>query len=366
MKNKFLKKALVAFACFIVAASSYSCSTSLGQQSPWKNSDSSWRAHILERLQHYNVPGASIAIIDGGSVVWSGGLGYRDNQKSKDVNNATLFQAASLSKLANAMLVMDLVNKGQITLDSNMCGIIGDSFCDGQPLTFRQLLSHTAGFNIHGFNGYPFNRSVPTEMDVLLGRLPATNPPVQRTSPIGQFLYSGGGILVSQIIIERIAKRRYDSLITSEVLQILGLNRSTYYPPILDTNCTLGYHSGIHVNGSGMVYPALAAGGLWTTAEDYAKLLIEILQAKHSHGKLLSSADVDEMLGDKTAKSSMGLGVGVVRKHGDIIINHSGAHEGYYSYFNVNLTTGRGIVLFFNSDEAEQLGHELTMEVMNN
>jgi CubicO group peptidase (beta-lactamase class C family) len=362
-KNKFSKQRLVAiFACIIFASSSIA----LAQQSPWKNSDSIWRAHIFDRLQHYNVPGASIAIIDKAKVVWSGGLGYRDNQKSKDVNNTTLFQAASLSKLANAMLVMDLVNKGQIALDSNVCGIIGDSFCDGQPLTFRQLLSHTAGFNIHGFNGYLFNRQVPTEMDVLLGRPPAINPPVQRTSPTGEFLYSGGGILISQIIIERIAKRRYDSLITNEVLQTLGLNRSTYFPPISDSNCAFGYHDGMHVNGPGMVYPALAAGGLWTTAEDYAKLLIEVLQANRSQGKLLNSSDIDEMLGGKTLKPSMGLGVGVVRKNGNILINHSGAHEGYYSYFNVNLTTGRGIVLFFNSDEAEQLAHELTAEVMNN
>ncbi len=357
-------KAIGVLGWLLLAFVSLSFSPSLEGNHPWTD-DSKWRAHVLEQLQRNNVPGASIAIIDGGKVVWSAGLGYRNIQIHSEVNSSTLFQAASLSKLANAMLVMDLVNKRQIALDSNVCEIIGDSLCDGQPLTFRQLLSHTAGFNVHGFNGYLFNRQVPTEMDVLLGRPPATNPPVRRTSPIGDFLYSGGGILISQILIERITNERYDSLITQKVLQTLGLNRSTYYPPIFDSNCTFGYHNNMHVNGSGMIYPALAAGGLWTTAEDYAKLLIEMLQANRSQGKLLNAGDIDEMLREKTSSSGMGLGVGVLHKHGQTIINHSGAHEGYYSYFNMNLTTGRGIVLFFNSDQAEQLAHELTAEVMN-
>src|ERR1700679_860579 len=98
IKKKILKQRLVLiFACLVFAATCCSCSNSLAQQSPWKNSGSSWRAHIIERLQHYNVPGISIAIIDSGKVVWSGGLGYRDNQKTEEANSATLFQAASLS-----------------------------------------------------------------------------------------------------------------------------------------------------------------------------------------------------------------------------------------------------------------------------
>ncbi len=304
-----------------------------------------------------------MAIIDHGAITWYGALGYRETDNNEPVDTNTLFQAASLSKLPNAMLTLHLVDHRLITLDSNLCSIVGSDLCGGQPLTLRQLLSHTAGFNIHGFNGYLADGYVPTEWDVLRGKYPAKNPPVRREYPIGEYKYSGGGVLISQIAIETIAHMQYDSLVTQTILHPLALDRSTYFPPLHDPNCAFGYHAGKIVNGHSMIYPALAAGGLWTTAEDYAKLLLEIVHARGDHGTILNSEDVRQMLGN-SEESVPGLGVFVSRKNNVTAIDHSGEHQGFYSFFKLNLNSGRGIVMFFNSDEAETLGKELEKEVM--
>jgi CubicO group peptidase (beta-lactamase class C family) len=66
------------------------------------------------------------------------------------------------------------------------------------PVTLRQLLSHTAGLNVHGFLGYRRDLPVPTLGQVLLGARPANNEPVLIDSVPGtQRRYSGGGFCVA-------------------------------------------------------------------------------------------------------------------------------------------------------------------------
>ena len=108
------------------------------------------------------------------------------------VNWDMLFQAASISKPMFAMTLLQYVDKGVIDLDTDISGVISD-FVTG-PMTFSALLSHTAGFNLHGFTGYRTDSPIMTLEDVLSGQ--GNSPRIRRIKAYGrQFMYSGGGSL---------------------------------------------------------------------------------------------------------------------------------------------------------------------------
>ena len=84
------------------------------------------------------------------------------------VNPDMMFQAGSVSKPMFALTLLRYVDKGLIDLDADLSGVLAD-FVDF-PLTFQALLSHTAGFNVHGFAGYRAAHKVLTLEDIVQGR----------------------------------------------------------------------------------------------------------------------------------------------------------------------------------------------------
>ncbi|MCR5649453.1 MAG: GNAT family N-acetyltransferase, partial [Oscillospiraceae bacterium] len=85
------------------------------------------------------------------------------------VNPDMLFQAGSVSKPVFALTLLRYVDKGLIDLDADISGVVPE-FVKKGPVTFAALLSHTAGYNVHGFPGYRADHEPLTLEDVLSGR----------------------------------------------------------------------------------------------------------------------------------------------------------------------------------------------------
>ncbi len=56
------------------------------------------KASIAQRMDHYGVPGVSVAVFDSGEVIWARGYGVASTEANIPVDDTTLFQAASISK----------------------------------------------------------------------------------------------------------------------------------------------------------------------------------------------------------------------------------------------------------------------------
>ena len=123
------------------------------------------------------------------------------------VNPDMLFQAGSVSKPMFALTLLRYVDKGLIDLDADISGVVPE-FAGKGPLTFAALLSHTAGYNLHGFPGYPAKHEPLSLEDVLNGK--GNTPRLRRIRPYGkQHMYSGGGIILAQLAFERITVRPF-------------------------------------------------------------------------------------------------------------------------------------------------------------
>src|SRR5437667_1558287 len=75
---------------------------------------------LAERMAALHVPGASIAIIEGGRVIWAGGFGVKEFGTRDSVTTSTLFQAQSISKPVSATAMLRLVEAGQLSLDEDV------------------------------------------------------------------------------------------------------------------------------------------------------------------------------------------------------------------------------------------------------
>jgi CubicO group peptidase (beta-lactamase class C family) len=324
---------------------------------------------LESRMRRYGVPGVSIAVIHDGKLDWASGYGLADVASGRKVTTATLFQAASMSKPVAALAALKLVQAGRLTLDENVNRVLREwkvpdnAYTERQPVTLRELLTHTAGMTVHGFAGYAVGEAVPTVVEVLDGAKPANSDPVRvDIQPGTRWRYSGGGYTVMQLLVTEQYGRPFPELMRREVLDPLGMHASTYQQPLPAVKRSLaatGYRSdGKPVEGKYHTYPEMAAAGLWTNASDYARYVMGVQRTfRGEAAPVLSRAMIDTML--TPGLGSWGLGPTIEGDADSLSFSHGGANEGFRSFFVGYLHHDDGIVVFTNSDAGSTIAAEI-------
>ena len=293
----------------------------------------------IRKIKRY---GASIAVANGDSVE-TFCLGTGRFGKNFPVNPDMLFQAGSVSKPVFAATLLRYVDKGIIDLDADISGVISD-FVDF-PLTFSALLSHTAGFNVHGFPGYRARHRLLSLEDVLNGS--GNTPKVCRTMPYGeQYSYSGGGITLAELAFTRITGTTLQNAFAQEVAAPLGLTRSGYFQPLdegMIENAAFGGQLGIwedHSHGY-HYYPEHAAAGLWATPNELVKIGIA-LSRSFREGTFLSKETAVRMM--TPVMNNYGL---CVECNTDSA-HHMGVNTGFITFLKFSLSEDSCVALMTN------------------
>lgn len=319
--------------------------------------------NLKERMEHYKVPGISIAVIRNYKVEWARGYGFADVEEKRPVTTQTLFQAASISKSLNAVGVLKLVEQNKLSLDADINTYLKSwhPSADSGKITIANLLSHTAGLTVHGFRGYEMKDTLPAVAQILQGKKPANSPEVKPAfAPGVRFQYSGGGTTISQLIVTEQTGRPYDQYQQQEVLDPMGMTGSFYTQPApaskRDLLATAYRENGKPVEGKYHVYPEMGAAGLWTNPVDLSKYIIETqLAYDGKSSKVLSQAMTKKRLTPYIDKSA-GLGVFIMDNKW---FNHNGGNEGFRCVYYGSLEGGNGVVVMVNSDN-----FDLISEVM--
>jgi CubicO group peptidase (beta-lactamase class C family) len=323
---------------------------------------------VVAGMEKFQVPGASIAIIDNYAVIWSAGYGDALAGGDRKVTPETLFQAASISKPITALATLKLVEKKELDLD----GVVNERLKGWQipagsvttttPIRLRDLLSHHSGLSVHGFRGYAKTEPRPTLLQVLNGENPANSPPVRPfLRPGYKFSYSGGGYCVLQQLLIETSGQTFPDFMQQTVLGPLKMSRSTFEQPLPESRAseaTAGHRIKRKViEGECHVYPELAAAGLWTTPGDLALAAIDIAKSYAGHeGTLLSQSTTRQMLTRENASFGLGL---VVQGDGErLVFQHGGGNEGFRCQLIAFPATGQGLAIMTNSDTGGgMLGH---------
>jgi CubicO group peptidase (beta-lactamase class C family) len=326
-------------------------------------------ATIAERMRHYNVPGVSVAVIDGGEIAWARGYGVAEAGSADPVTPDTLFQAASISKPIAAMAALHMARYGHFGLDEDVNGklkswkIPENEFTRRKPVTIRGILTHSAGLTVHGFRGYAAGEAVPTLIEVLDGSGPANSDPIRvGIEPGTKSRYSGGGYTVlQQLMIDSFGKP-FPGLMSTIVLRQAGMNNSTYEQPLPEarrSQAATGHRrDGAVVAGKWHTYPEMAAAGLWTTPSDLARFAIALQRAwKGESDGILTQELAVEMLTKQF--DDAGLGVVLVGGGETAFFAHGGANEGFRCFLAAGVANGQGAVIMTNSDTGSALAQEI-------
>lgn len=324
-------------------------------------------ATLAQRMTDRRVPGVSVAVIRGGRLSWARGFGVRDTATCEPVTPTTVFQAASISKSFAAVLAMQAVREGRLSLDGDINRHLvrwslptGAGAPAGATATLRRLLGHTAAVSVPDSTGVRPGDPMPSIVQVLRGEAPAKGPPVAIVGEPGrEFSYSNGGYHVVELALEDATGRPFAALARDRILAPLGMTRSDFQQPPTLGERAAGHHEGRPFVDKAYWVPGLASGGLWTTPTDLARFLIALRDAADGRdGALLPKPLADQMLrpgpGDKDAGD---WGLGLSLKDGRF--GHDGGFWGMMARMWIDRATGDGIVVLSNGEEGLPLADEI-------
>lgn len=232
-----------------------------------------------EVLKQWGVPSVSIAILENGNITSRCISSIGDDQD-------TLFQACSISKPTAGLALMKLIEEGTLSLNDKICDRLPPHITSHllsdlstapivRTITLKQLMSHTSGMSQGGFPGYFDKANVPTASTIITGGPLVNTMPVKLISLPGlDFMYSGGGCTLIQLIMEHVTSLPFPTIMQKYVLDPLNMTRSFYILPSTETNLSKCYHNGtVPTEHPWHVLPEAAAAGLWTTPSDLLKLV---------------------------------------------------------------------------------------------
>ncbi|MHA1187172.1 MAG: serine hydrolase domain-containing protein, partial [Candidatus Heimdallarchaeota archaeon] len=190
---------------------------------------------LVERMKHYKVPGVSLAVIEDYKIAWTHVEGVRDKISNKEVNESTLFEAASTTKPLTAAAALHLVDQGVLALDEDVNKILKDwqipenEFTKKEKVTLRRLLTHKAGINrpdsLFGIEEGKFA----TLVQVLNGEKPALNDAAKVIfEPGSDHAYSNLGFIIVEKLMQDATGKSYKQLMKEIIFDPLEMKNSTF------------------------------------------------------------------------------------------------------------------------------------------
>ena len=324
---------------------------------------------VFDRMEYLHVPAVSFALIRGGQIEWTEGYGVKSLGTMEAVTSDTLFQAASLSKPVTLMAAMRMHDAGLIDLDADIQTYLADyQLPDGaynvdNPVTFRNILSHTSGLTAGGFMGYEQDAGFPTDIEVLMGTGVTNSGKVEAPqTPGAELAYSGRGYTVAELAMQDVTGDSFKTLMDTWLLYPAAMANSDFAQPLPTSkheSVARGHHAnGTPVKGGWHNYPEQAAAGLWSTAGDMAIFMIEIYKAYHGKSDFLDRETVRKINADQRDGHVFGF---LIDGEGEesLSIRHYGGNAGYRSFMIIYLETGDGAAYLSNSDNGGVLGAEV-------
>jgi len=310
---------------------------------------------ISELLEEYRVPGAAVALIENGEIVFIKSFGYRDKEKGIKMTRSSIFQTASLSKPLVAFGVLELVERGKLALDDPAEKFLtrwklpeGDH--NSGEITIRMLLSHTSGLGPGGYLGYPPGKEVPTLVEALQGEIAGSRGIEFVKKPGAEFFYSGGGYTVLQLIIEEVTGRDFSEFMENEVLLSLGMEDS-FFSVSSDKKDNIAVPYSVY-GGKLPVYnfAEKAAAGLYSTVEDLAIFIQHCFEMSSAREIMFEPVEDGYGLGWQIEKL----------EDGRIFAGHGGSNRGWKSNLAMIPTDKVGLIVLTNGDRGMPFYRELT------
>jgi CubicO group peptidase (beta-lactamase class C family) len=327
------------------------------------NEEPTGHLSLADAMDILAVASVSIAVIDQNKLALACAFGG-------NATPATLYQAASLSKLVAAVTALRLVEQERLDLDADIASELRgwhlppSDLTKGHPVTLRDLLSMTAGIGVPFYTGYEPGEPLPDLNQILDGSPPARSKPVRvERVPGSSYAYSGGSFEVVEALIRDATGESFAKAAEELVLRPAGMADSLFdqpLPPNRLQQAAIGHHGdGDPLPGGSRLEPALAAAGLWSTPSDLARLLIDLSASYRGElGHLLKPSTALVMFTRQNG-GPYGLGAAISGAGKSLVLMKRGQNIGFQCYLLIFPEVGQGMVVMTDSDHGTTLAEAL-------
>lgn len=362
-------------AAFMLAAALAASAAAANDRSFEAALDDFRKLHRAE-MQRSGIVGSSFYVVRGGTTVVADHLGEQDADSHVTVDARTIYHWASITKTMTGIAIMQLRDRGQLTLDDPIVRYVPEltavhnPFGDANAITLRHLMSHSAGF---GGPTWPWRNQdwqpfEPKGWAQLAAMLPYTEV---RFRPGTRFSYSNPGIVYLGQVIERLSGEDFEVYVDKNILKPLGMHASYFdrTPPHLLRHRSHSYYirdskrtaapfdvdTGVTVSN----------GGLNAPMPDMAKYLAFLLgdpMRQSEYDLVLKRSSLEEMWrpqiaagedftqGRMAKTTQSGLSFFVDQGATVRFVGHNGDQNGFRAYLSLCPDQRAGSLLAFNTE----------------
>lgn len=307
-------------------------------------------------------PGASVAVVRDGAVVYQRGYGRANLEYDLPITPSTVFLIASVSKQFTAFAIAMLADQGRLSLDDDVRQYVPELPDYGKTITIRHLVHHTSGlrdeFGLLAMAGYHMDDVITKE--TILGL--AYRQKELNFDPGEEYLYCNTGYTLLAEIVERVTGTSFRAWTTEHLFEPLGMTYTHFrddYQSLLK-NRAQGYYKDDEGGYKMQVvnYASVGASGLYTTVEDLARWVLNfddghvggpaVLAQVHERGRLNN--------GD-TLSYAFGQSIGQYKGHRRV--SHSGSHRGFRTYLTRFPDDHFAVIVLGNFEEFDPSGMAL-------
>lgn len=246
------------------------------------------------QLERADIAGASVLVMRNGEPLLLKGYGYADAKEKKPVDpRATMFRLASISKLFTWVSVMQLAEQGRLDLDTDV-----NQYLDfpirpafGKPITLRNLMTHTAGFEEETRDIILIKpKQKPTLREFLIANQP------RRMFPPGIIpAYSNYGVGLGSYVVERVSGQPFEKYVAEHIFAPLGMTHSTFEQPPQEALAKFpseGYRGNSTQPAVGFeIFNPPGAGGVSSSAYDMGRFGQALLNGGELDGQRILKAE---------------------------------------------------------------------------
>lgn len=338
---------------------------------------------IQKMMKDGKVPSATLALVCGKDVIWTGAYGYSNLwAKTKAVPN-TVYLIGSTFKTMSTYALLQLMEKGAFNLDDSVNDFLDKFQIKGenpdQPVTFRHLLTHTSGLPA-AFGSHPvWGHTVPLPLkDYLETSLKISN------LPMTNLVYSNLAYTLVAYLVEKLSGIPFKEYMQKNIFDPVGLIDTDFEPrPDMEERLAIPYRFSEKIESQTPVIRQKAdvwpAGIVYGTILDQAKWLIVNLNAGTLNGHdLLSEETYKEMMTRQYDKftgpmsagwlnetTGLGLTWWMTQRNNDTLFAHSGSVTGYTAFLVGNLDKNIGFAVLTNGTRAHSFLFKLAVKALD-
>jgi CubicO group peptidase (beta-lactamase class C family) len=284
--------------------------------------------YVDAEMQRLHIPGMSVAILRGDSIVMARGFGYANVELRVPASDSTIYQSGSVGKQFTSAAIMLLAERGKLSLDDAVTKWLPEGKTAWKGITIRHLLSHTSGIANYTDGAVDLRREY-SENDLV--KLALKSPLDFR--PGTHWNYSNTGFVLLGAIVRRVTGQFYGDFLRENVFRPLGMRTARIISEAdIIPNRASGYHlAGDTLRNQEWVSPSLnttADGALYMTVRDLAAWAVGL-----NHGRVPSAASLAASwtpIALSTGGSyPYGFGWGLSPQRGVKKIAHTGSWQGF-------------------------------------